>query len=63
MAKKKEVTNEPKYRVLVSFTERGKTRGYYAGDTFPRPDDIIGEDALKRLLGDNPYGLKYIEEV
>lgn len=62
MAKKIE-EKETKYIVLTNFTERGKSRGYVVGETFPRPDDQVGEDTYKRLLGGNPNGIYYIEEV
>lgn len=58
-----EAKKDPKYKVLVNFTERGKTRGYVVGEEFPRAGDNIGPEAMKRLLGSNQYGVKYIEEV
>lgn len=54
---------KPKYKVIVNFTERGKSRGYVVGEEFPRAGDNVGPEAFERLLGNNQYGVKYIEEV
>lgn len=49
--KKPDVSREASgYVVVTNFTERGKTRGYVAGETFPRPDDNVGPEAMKRLI-------------
>lgn len=59
---KKVEDKRTQYIVLENFTEVGKTRGYVKGETFPRPDDIIGEGKIEKLLGKNANGIVYIKE-
>lgn len=53
---------EGKYKVLVNFTLKGATRGYIKGEKYPRKGDATSEDIIKKLLGENEHGIKYIEE-